>query len=102
MCVNCPTGIICLQVSTVLGAALPEQRKDNGWSEGVAIWIAVIIVSFVGEPRHLAILATPRESPSDFMQPNDYRQALCDCENVRICTHACHMFSMYVNKMAGM
>ncbi len=38
-----------LQVSTVLGSVLEEQRIHNEWIEGVAIWIAVIIVIFVGE-----------------------------------------------------
>ena len=36
------------QVSTVIGAAVKSQREDTGWSEGVAIWVAVMIVSFVG------------------------------------------------------
>lgn len=45
----------CLQVSTVLGAAVPESRRQNEWTEGVAIWIAVIVVSCVGE---FACLAT--------------------------------------------
>ena len=40
----------CLQISTVIGAAVKSQREDSGWSEGVAIWVAVLIVSFVGEP----------------------------------------------------
>ena len=38
-----------MQVSTVLGAALPEERAQSGWTEGVAIWVAVIVVSLVGE-----------------------------------------------------
>ncbi len=38
-----------LQVSTVLGAALPDQREEKEWIEGVAIWIAVIAVTMVGE-----------------------------------------------------
>ncbi len=33
----------------MLGVALPEERAQQGWTEGVAIWVAVIIVSFVGE-----------------------------------------------------
>ncbi len=42
-------GCSCLQVSTVIGAALPSERAQSGWTEGVAIWVAVIIVSLVGE-----------------------------------------------------
>jgi hypothetical protein len=38
-----------LQVSTVLGAALEEQRKEGEWIEGIAIWVAVAIVIMVGE-----------------------------------------------------
>eukprot|EP00882_Tetradesmus_deserticola_P028259 GHRQ01031469.1.p1 GENE.GHRQ01031469.1~~GHRQ01031469.1.p1 ORF type:complete len:192 (+),score=37.16 GHRQ01031469.1:270-845(+) len=37
-----------LQVSTVLGAALEEQRKEGEWIEGIAIWVAVAIVIMVG------------------------------------------------------
>lgn len=37
------------QVSTVLGVAIKEEREQNAWSEGVAIWVAVIVVSLVGE-----------------------------------------------------
>lgn len=42
------------QVSTVLGVALPEERAQQGWTEGLAIWCAVIIVSFVGEAPCIA------------------------------------------------
>eukprot|EP00889_Picochlorum_renovo_P005023 jgi/Picre1/32053/NNA_007401.t1 len=35
-------------VSTVLGAAVPEEREQNSWTEGVAIWVAVLVVSLVG------------------------------------------------------
>lgn len=37
-----------LQVSTVIGAVVPSEREQNAWSEGVAIWVAVVIVSGVG------------------------------------------------------
>jgi P-type Ca2+ transporter type 2C len=35
-------------ISTVLGAAIEKERKKGVWAEGVAIWVAVIIVSLVG------------------------------------------------------
>lgn len=35
-------------VSTVLGVAVPEEREQNAWTEGVAIWVAVLVVSLVG------------------------------------------------------
>lgn len=38
-----------MQVSTVLGVAIKEEREQNAWSEGVAIWVAVVVVSLVGE-----------------------------------------------------
>ena len=28
---------------------MPESRRQNEWTEGVAIWIAVVVVSCVGE-----------------------------------------------------
>ena len=31
----------------MLGAALEDHRKENGWAEGVAIWIAVLVVDLV-------------------------------------------------------
>ena len=34
-------------VSTVLGVAIPEEREQAAWSEGVAIWVAVVIVSLI-------------------------------------------------------
>jgi hypothetical protein len=48
------TCILCgfsapVQVSTVLGAALEEQRKEGEYIEGIAIWVAVAIVIMVGE-----------------------------------------------------
>jgi P-type Ca2+ transporter type 2C len=36
------------QVSTVLGVAIKEEREDSAWTEGVAIWVAVLVVSLVG------------------------------------------------------
>lgn len=35
-------------VSTALGAGIKEEREEQAWVEGVAIWVAVIIVSLVG------------------------------------------------------
>lgn len=40
---------LLLQISTVLGSAVKDQREESAWSEGVAIWVAVIVVSGVGE-----------------------------------------------------
>ena len=38
-----------VQISTILGAAIPSERADNGWVEGVAIWVAVLVVVSVGK-----------------------------------------------------
>lgn len=38
-------------VSTVLGAAIPQQRAEGEWVEGIAIWVAVLLVIGVGESR---------------------------------------------------
>lgn len=52
-----------MQVSTVLGVAIEEEREQKAWSEGVAIWVAVIVVSLVGEqnpgPQKGAVLEDP-------------------------------------------
>lgn len=37
----------CFQVSTILGAAIPEQRAERTWTEGLGIWFAVGIVTLV-------------------------------------------------------
>lgn len=42
------------QVSTVLGASIPEQRAERGWVEGVAIWVAVLIITFVSSGNDYA------------------------------------------------
>lgn len=33
----------------MLGVAIHEERVQHSWTEGVAIWVAVIVVSGVGE-----------------------------------------------------
>jgi hypothetical protein len=38
-----------------LGAGIPEQRAQNEWIEGVAIWVAVLIVSSVGKALILSL-----------------------------------------------
>jgi len=35
-------------VSTILGVAVPSEREQSAWTEGVAIWVAVLVVSLVG------------------------------------------------------
>lgn len=37
------------QLSTVIGAAIPEERHEKKWIEGIAIWAAIFLVTFVGE-----------------------------------------------------
>jgi len=40
--------IIAAAISTIIGAAIPSERAHNGWIEGVAIWVAVLVVTCVG------------------------------------------------------
>lgn len=40
---------VVAQVSTVLGVVIKEQREEKAWTEGVAIWVAVLVVSLVGQ-----------------------------------------------------
>ena len=61
-----PTGSYA-QVSTVLGVTIKEQREEKAWTEGVAIWVAVLVVSLVGESEkclftHAAVYS-PLSSP---------------------------------------
>lgn len=46
-----------VQVSTVLGVAIREERLQHSWTEGVAIWVAVIVVSGVGKPHQELLIA---------------------------------------------
>ena len=41
-----------VQVSTVLGFVIKSQREEAAWTEGIAIWVAVAVVSGVGAPCH--------------------------------------------------
>jgi len=49
---------LLVQVSTVLGVAIREERLQHSWTEGVAIWVAVIVVSGVGKPNQGLLTAT--------------------------------------------
>lgn len=41
----------------MIGAAIKSQREEAAWTEGVAIWVAVAVVSIVGDPSiHLLAL----------------------------------------------
>ena len=42
------SGDTAAQVSTVLGVVIKEQREEKAWTEGVAIWVAILVVSLVG------------------------------------------------------
>ena len=39
------------QVSTILGVVIKQQREEKAWTEGVAIWVAVLVVSSVGKQQ---------------------------------------------------
>lgn len=40
--------IFAATLSTIMGFAITEERKDNAWIDGVAIWMAVLFVSTIG------------------------------------------------------
>ena len=40
--------MVAALISTILGAAIPAEREESAWTEGVAIWVAVLVVSLVG------------------------------------------------------
>ncbi len=48
------------QVSTIIGASVPAQREEQAWTEGIAIWVAVLVVSLVGARPPRAPRAAPR------------------------------------------
>lgn len=54
MSYNSPHFLLPPKVSTGLGAGLPEQRAKKEWIEGVAIWVAVILVTSVGAANDYA------------------------------------------------
>ena len=38
----------------MLGFVIKSQREEAAWTEGIAIWVAVAVVSGVGAPCHAA------------------------------------------------
>jgi hypothetical protein len=51
----CGISFFLLQLSTVIGAAIPEERHEGKWIEGIAIWVAIFLVTFVSEWRCLIL-----------------------------------------------
>jgi hypothetical protein len=47
-----PAAALLLQLSTVIGAAIPEERAERKWIEGIAIWCAIFLVTLVSECCH--------------------------------------------------
>ncbi len=39
--------IAAATISTIIGVAVPEEREEKAWTEGIAIWVAVLIVTLV-------------------------------------------------------
>ncbi len=35
-------------MSTILGSALPEQREEKAYADGIAIWVAILVVVSIG------------------------------------------------------
>lgn len=70
--------MLCTQVSTILGSVLSEQRKAGEWIEGVAIWVAVLIVIAVGASEQ-------RASRMSRLQPVVQHVPPCTCSDVRRC-----------------
>lgn len=33
----------------MIGAAIPEERHEKKWIEGIAIWVAILLVTLVSE-----------------------------------------------------
>lgn len=36
-----------------MGLIIPEERRENKWVDGIAIWIAVALVSLVGRLTYI-------------------------------------------------
>lgn len=60
----------------MLGVAVPEEREHSAWTEGVAIWVAVFVVSLVGEANWLELHACSCHGP-DHAQHAVHQQC-CD------------------------
>ena len=87
----CPwhlTPICPQQISTGLGAGIPSQRAKGEWIEGVAIWVAVFLVSGVGgSPGIIGVACAVKPG---IIAESDIRGALgihmittCLCPNAR-------------------
>lgn len=38
-----------------MGLIIPEERRENKWVDGIAIWIAVALVSLVGKLKSISL-----------------------------------------------
>jgi hypothetical protein len=65
------THIHTLKVSTVLGSAIEEQRHEGEWIEGIAIWIAVLLVVAVGASLVAAVVV---DSGAAVLRVNVHKQ----------------------------
>ena len=70
--------MIAATVSIVLGLAVPSERESGGWVDGVAIWVAVFIVSIVGTTndyqKELQVCARHAITP-----PSPFRRPIFPC-----------------------
>ena len=80
-----------MQVSTVIGAAIKSQREEAAWTEGVAIWVAVAVVSLVGDSLTI-------QTASDFEQES---HGLLQCTFISIRLFAKEMTESQDSKKAG-
>ncbi|KAK9865493.1 hypothetical protein WJX84_011923 [Apatococcus fuscideae] len=63
--------MIAALVSTVLGVVIPSEREQKSWTEGVAIWVAVAVVSGVA-------------SGNDYQKDKQFRKLNAAKDNIKV------------------
>ncbi|KAK9867201.1 hypothetical protein WJX84_002696, partial [Apatococcus fuscideae] len=63
--------MIAAAVSTVLGVVIPSEREQKSWTEGVAIWVAVAVVSGVA-------------SGNDYSKDKQFRKLNAAKDNIKV------------------
>ena len=74
-----PCGVDRLsQVSTILGVAIPQQREERAYIDGIAIWGAVIVVIAVGAGNdyHKELQFRKLNAAKDILQTKVVRDGL--------------------------
>ena len=90
----------------MLGISIKEQREEKAWTEGVAIWVAILVVSLVGAALQLSHSCTyaPFVTPISVSSPTTeevINSALCTCAMLDHFTMPCmYLMQFFLRTLA--